>query len=1790
MTPAAAELTALGESVQFTAQVRDQNGQTMPAAVVTWASADTAVATVDATGLVTAAGNGTVTITATSGGASGSGSVTVVQAVSAVAVSPAADTLVARGDTVRLRAEGSDANGHAVAGAEFAWASGDTAVATVDATGLATAAGNGTVTITATSGGASGSGSVTVVQAVSAVAVSPAADTLVARGDTVRLRAEASDANGHAVAGAEFAWASGDTAVATVDATGLATAAGNGTVTITATSGGASGSASLTVVQAVSAVAVSPAADTLVAWGDTVRLRAEASDANGHAVEGAEFTWASGDTTVATVDATGLATAAGNGTVTITATSGGASGSASLTVVQAVSAVAVSPAAGTLVARGDTVQLRAEASDANGHAVEGADFTWASGDTTVATVDATGLATGIGSGEVEITASSSGVAGRASLVVVEPVPAAMTVMPDTLALTALGDAAQLAAEVRDQIGRVMEGVRVSWSSANAVVAAVDSAGVVTAIGVGSAIVTAWAGEVSGSTLVKVMPAAGWVVVSPPADTIAPGDTVRVEAELFDGNGRRVSAAAFNWSSSDVSVASVDGAGLVRGVGEGAATITAVAGDVAGISEITVANLERAALVALYEATDGPNWANSDNWLTDAPLGDWYGVRTDGSGRVVSLELEGHRDPEHGWIPQGLSGPIPTELAHLARLRQLRLRGNALSGPIPAEFGSLVNLENLSLGHNNLSGPIPSELANLAQLRYLNLYDNALEGPIPAEFGSLVNLESLYLGDNNLSGPIPSELASPAKLRVLNLWGAALTGPIPSELGDLADLESLNLGNNDLTGPIPAEFGSLVNLERLYLDHNELSGPIPQSFLQLDRLQAFYIGRNEGLCVPATYAFVAWLAGIERRDESGAFCNESDRRVLESLFERASGAHWTNADGWVSDPALGEWHGVRTDSLGRVTALDLERNGLSGRLPASLGHLAQMTELRIGGNTALSGPLPQSLAALSLRVLHYGGTGVCAPSQTRFQEWLNAIPSHEGTGAGCALSDREILEVAYETLGGPGWFESGNWLTDRPLGDWRGVEVDTQGRVTGLRLDYNGISGWIPPELGSLEHLGYLILARSSGVVGAIPAELGDLANLRQLELATTNIGGTIPAELGDLANLRWLRLGENNLEGAIPVELGRLRNLAVLDLQGNQLAGTVPVQLGSLADLRRLYLGDNELTGQIPARFGSLSRLRVLSLDRNGLVGPLPAELGGLAGLQELHVGHNSLHGTVPVEFQGLTSLRRFSLQGNEDMSGALPAELATLDSLETLVADGTGLCAPSDPGFLNWLGGLLHGRVSRCESSPAMAYLVQAVQSREFPVPLVAGEEALLRTFVTATRANQEPLPRVRASFHVGAARVHVAEIPATAGPIPTEVEQGSLAASANAVIPADVIRPGLEMVIEIDPDGTLDPGLGVARRIPETGRIQVDVREMPVLDLTVIPFLWSADPDSAILDQTAGMAADPHGHELLADARTLLPVGGFKVTTHAPVLSSSNSILALVRETGTIRALEAGSGHWMGMMSGPREGSIGGAISGRRVSASIPRAFVIAHELGHNMSLVHAPCGGAGRPDPAFPYGDGSSGAWGYGFRDGGSLVHPSTPDVMSYCSDPHWISDYHFTKALRFRLADEGSGSGAMVAEPAASLMLWGGVDADGVPFLEPAFAVDAPPLLPDSAGDYRITGTAAGGETLFSISFTMPVLADADGESSFVFIVPARPSWQAALAAITLTGPGGTATLNGESNRAMAILRDPLTGQVRGFLRDLPAAARVAADLAGRTAGPGLDMLLSSGIPDAAAWRR
>ncbi len=711
----------------------------------------------------------------------------------------------------------------------------------------------------------------------------------------------------------------------------------------------------------------------------------------------------------------------------------------------------------------------------------------------------------------------------------------------------------------------------------------------------------------------------------------------------------------------------------------------------------------------------------------------------------------------------------------------------------------------------------------------------------------------------------------------------------------------------------------------------------------------------------------------------------------------------------------------------------------------------------------------------------------------------------------ATADWVTLATFYHATDGPNWTLGYLWLTEAPLDSWRGVTTDEHGRVVQLALRGNGLTGFIPPELGNL-------------------------------------------------AALESISLTGNRLSGPLPPELGRLANLRNLVLWNNELTGTIPRELANLPELRFLTLSGNNLTGSIPPELGRLTHLRGLSLESNELSGPVPPEIGELANLTHLAVTHNA------------------------GMSGPLPSTFENLRQVRALLAGGTGVCAPADPGFQAWLETVPKRRIASCaDAVEPMASLTQAVQSHAYPVPLVAGRRALLRVFVLATSRTTAVIPPIRARFFIDGREVYVGDIPAGSRPIPTELQQRNLSLSGNLEVPGSAVQPGLEVVIEVDPDRTLASGILRTNRIPAAGRMTIDVREVPPMDITLIPFLWTGSTDTTIVDIVHAMAADPEGHELLGDTRMMLPISELAVTAHAPVRTSNTKSRELLQKTEAIRTIEGGAGYYLGMIDDIDGGAGRGYISGRS-SIAEPIASTIAHEFGHNFSLYHAPCGGAGGTDPSYPHPDGIIGAWGYDFRIN-AVVSRLALDFMSYC-EFDWASDYHFTNALRFRIYDEERRTGAS----GDALFVWGGVNADGEPYLDPAFVVEAPPSLPESPGDHRVTARTADGDVLFSFSFAMPDVADGDGSSSFAFAIPAQANWAGNLASVTLTGPGGIATLDRGTNRPMAILRDQRTGRIRGIL-DVSAAALGRPDLAAALSGePGLEVLISRGLPATSEWRR
>lgn len=296
-----------------------------------------------------------------------------------------------------------------------------------------------------------------------------------------------------------------------------------------------------------------------------------------------------------------------------------------------------------------------------------------------------------------------------------------------------------------------------------------------------------------------------------------------------------------------------------------------------VDESAVSQPDYAALVAFYNATDGANWNTRTNWLSSAALDTWYGVTTDGDGRVMEIVLEGN----------DLNGILPAELGDLDKLKRLTLTDNRLSGEIPVELYNLTELTTLELGLNELSGTIPAEIGNLTNLLFLTLHDNEISGTLPAEIGALDKLVSLYVGSNQLTGPIPSEISGLVSLLGFDFVGNDLSGTFPMELTTLSSLTFLRLTLTNLEGEIPAEIGLLTNLQQLELANNNLEGGIPLEMGNLTKmisLSLHYNGLSGEIPVEITNLSDLQILSLNRNQLSGSLpAGFSNLSKLTTLF-------------------------------------------------------------------------------------------------------------------------------------------------------------------------------------------------------------------------------------------------------------------------------------------------------------------------------------------------------------------------------------------------------------------------------------------------------------------------------------------------------------------------------------------------------------------------------------------------------------------------------------------------------------------------------------------------------------------------------------------------------------------------------------------------------------------------------------------------------------------------------------------------------------------------------------------
>jgi hypothetical protein len=514
--------------------------------------------------------------------------------------------------------------------------------------------------------------------------------------------------------------------------------------------------------------------------------------------------------------------------------------------------------------------------------------------------------------------------------------------------------------------------------------------------------------------------------------------------------------------------------------------------------------------------------------------------------------------------------------------------------------------------------------------------------------------------------------------------------------------------------------------------------------------------------------------------------------------------------------------------------------------------------------------------------------------------------------------------------------------------------------------------------------------------------------------------------------------------------------------------------------------------------------------------------------------------------------------------------------------------------------------------------YLTQSTQTYPASVPLVVGRDAYLRVFVIANRTTvTADVPSVRVRFYHNLVAVDSALIlNPQASAVPTAVDESSLSYTWNVSVPASLIQTGLSIQAEVDPANLVTEDNELDNLYPAVGTSVPTLQSVPTLRVTFVPILQ-------VTNGLQGNVTSANKNSYLEVTRRMHPIGvmdaivGPVYTTTRTLQADGQGWVELLQDLDLLVAADpqycAAGRYCYGVVRVPYAGGVAGIayISQGSAQARVAlgwdkmppdpmtdgsHSVVVAHELGHNWSRYHAPCGGPAQLDPSYPHADGSIGSYGLDVTTS-SLKASSLSDIMGYCPSK-WIGDYSYRGVMDYRQAHPLMISGGAGQGPQPSILVSGRIR-DGELMLDPAFQVRTLPRLPGRPGPYSIQGQDLNGSNLFDLSFAPSEVADLPmKEAHFVFAVPLAPARAARLSRLRLAGQGrevvrqsvpGPTTDSLEVRRAggnwvsvrwnatthsVVMLRDPETGRVLSLARG--GEARIL------TSKTELDVVLSDGV--------
>ncbi|KAK0584066.1 hypothetical protein LWI29_007062 [Acer saccharum] len=762
------------------------------------------------------------------------------------------------------------------------------------------------------------------------------------------------------------------------------------------------------------------------------------------------------------------------------------------------------------------------------------------------------------------------------------------------------------------------------------------------------------------------------------------------------------------------------------------------------------------------------------WNQSTDCCTWSGVDCDMAGRVISLDLRGESicgllPPSMGYLTRleyldlsssNFNGPLPPSMGNLTRLEYLDLSSNNFNGPLPPSMGNLTRLEYLYLSSNSFSGPLPPSMGNLTRLEYLYLSFNSFTGPLPPSMGNLTQLEHLDLSSNSFSGPLPPSMGNLTRLEYLVLSFNSFSGPLPMSIFEIKSLRFLLLASNKFNGTVQLDaIGRLDMLRTFDLSYNNLAVNVNSSFSSFPpHIWQLKLASCKLVMIP-NLKKISSIAVLDLSDNH--ISGEIPNWIWEVVCGTLSLSH--NSLVGFQEPY----------SIKNLDYLDLHSNRLQGKIPLPpleaelvdysgnnfsssipddiVGRIPISTQLQsfsptsFEGNEGLCGPPLMKSCTNSNKSPIPAPTNESdpsAPSSSNEFDWQFFLVIGVGFGtsfvavvaplifsnkvnlchvvlvAGQCQSDQQSLLLQLKRSLKFDFNRSVHlvkWGQNTECCNWSGVYCDGGGRVTGLNLSFESISGGIENSTGlfSLQHLRSLDLAYNRFNASQIPSRFANLTNLTYLNLSNAGFVGQIPTAISRMTRLVTLDLSTFSFSGigllklenpnlkvlvqnltelrelhldGINISANRndwchalsssLPDLQVLSLSGCFLSGPIHRALVSLQLLSVIRLDQNNLSSSVPDFFADFSNLTFLGLSSCGLNGKFPEEIFRVPTLETLDLSNNVLLGGSLPDFPENLSLRTLNLF-QTNFSGTLPDSIGNLKKLSRIELPSCNFSGP---------------------------------------------------------------------------------------------------------------------------------------------------------------------------------------------------------------------------------------------------------------------------------------------------------------------------------------------------------------------------------------------------------------------------------------------------------------------------------------------------------------------------------